>query len=124
MSKAEQISPLIGDVYDAALDASLWPAVLDKVRAFVGGQAAVLCWKDAVTKCGCADYQDGGLDPQYVQLYFQKYIKMDPFSTGQFFAEIGQPVTQASRGTIQGHSIGNLRCHIRPASNHSIRKPR
>jgi DNA-binding CsgD family transcriptional regulator len=92
MSEAEQISPLIGDVYDAALDVSLWPAVLDKVRAFVGGQAAVLCWKDAVTKCGCADYQDGGLDPQYVQLYFQKYIKMDPFSTGQFFAEIGQPV--------------------------------
>src|SRR5262249_55520986 len=30
--------------------------------------------------------------PHYVQLYFEKYIKMDPYSTGQFFAKIGQPV--------------------------------
>jgi DNA-binding CsgD family transcriptional regulator len=92
MRDAKQISSLIGDVYDAALDTSLWPVVLGKVRVFVGGQAAVLCWKDEATKCGCADHQDGGLDPHYVQLYFEKYIKMDPFSTGQFFAAIGEPV--------------------------------
>jgi MFS family permease len=66
MWEDEQLSSLIGDVYDAALDASFWPAVLGKVRAFVGGQAAVLCWKDEVSKCGCADHQDGGLDPHYV----------------------------------------------------------
>jgi DNA-binding CsgD family transcriptional regulator len=92
MRDDERLSSLIGDVYDAALDSSLWQAVLGEVRAFVGGQAVVLCWKDAVNKCGCADHQDGGLDPHYVQLYFEKYIKMDPYSTGQFFAEIGQPV--------------------------------
>jgi len=92
MRDDEHLSALIGGVYDAALDASLWPAALGKVRAFVGGQAAVLCWKDAVNKCGCGDHQDGGLDPHYVQLYFEKYIKMDPYSTGQFFAKIGQAV--------------------------------
>ena len=92
MRDDEHFSSLMGDVYDAALDASLWPAVLGRVRAFVGGQAAVLCWKDAANKCGCADHQDGGLDPHYVELYFEKYIKMDPYSMGQFFAEIGQPV--------------------------------
>ena len=92
MRDDEHFSSLMGDVYDAALDASLWPAVLSRVRAFVGGQAAVLCWKDAANKCGCADHQDGGLDPHYVELYFEKYIKMDPYSTGQFFAEMGQPV--------------------------------
>src|SRR5262245_50866206 len=92
MRDDKHFSSLMGDVYDAALDASLWPAVLGRVRAFVGGQAAVLCWKDAANKCGCADHQDGGLDPHYVELYFEKYIKMDPYSVGQFFAEIGQPV--------------------------------
>jgi DNA-binding CsgD family transcriptional regulator len=92
MRDDEHLSSLIGTVYDAALDASLWPAALGKVRAFVGGQAAVLCWKDAASKCGCGDHQDGGLDPHYIQLYFETYIKMDPYSTGQFFAEIGQPV--------------------------------
>jgi hypothetical protein len=38
MSEAEEFSSRISDVYDAALDASLSPTVLDKVRAFVGGQ--------------------------------------------------------------------------------------
>jgi hypothetical protein len=95
MPETEQFSSLIGDAYDAALDPALWPAVLGKVRGFVGGQAAVLCWKDAANRCGCADYQDGGLDPHYVQLYFDKYIKVDPFTTGQFFAEIGEPVAIA-----------------------------
>ena len=73
MQEIEQFSSLIGDAYDAALDPTLWPAVLGKVRGFVGGQAAVLCWKDAANRCGCADYQDGGLDPHYVQLYFRRY---------------------------------------------------
>jgi DNA-binding CsgD family transcriptional regulator len=92
MRDGKQLSSLVGDVYDAALDASLWPEALARVRAFIGGQAAVLCWKDEVNKCGCADHQDGGLDPHYVQLYFEKYIKMDPYSTGQFFASVGEPV--------------------------------
>jgi DNA-binding CsgD family transcriptional regulator len=92
MRDSKQLSSLVGDVYDAAIDASLWPQALARVRAFIGGQAVVLCWKDEVNKCGCADQQDGGLDPHYVQLYFEKYIKMDPYSTGQFFASVGEPI--------------------------------
>lgn len=95
MHEVEQLSSLIGDLYDAALDPSLWSVALGKAREFVGGQAAMLCWKDAVGKCGCACYQDGGLDPHYVQLYFDKYVKVDPFTTGQFFAEIGEAVSTA-----------------------------
>jgi DNA-binding CsgD family transcriptional regulator len=95
MRETERFSSLIGDIYDAVLDPARWPGALGKVRDFVGGQAAVLCHKDAASRCGCADYQDGGLDPRYVQLYFDKYIRFDPFSTGQFFAEIGQPVAIA-----------------------------
>jgi PAS domain-containing protein len=95
MNESEELSRLIEDIYDAALDPAQWSAVLGKARAFVGGQAAVLCWKDAPNKCGCSDYQDGGLDPHYVQLYFDKYIKLDPFTTGQCFAEIGEPIAIA-----------------------------
>jgi hypothetical protein len=42
MQEGEQLSRLIGDIYDAALDPGRWSAVLGKTRAFVGGQAAVL----------------------------------------------------------------------------------
>jgi len=95
MRESEALSDLIGDIYDAALDPSLWSGALGKTREFVGGQAAVLCWKNAVTKCGCSDHQDGGLDPHYVQLYFDKYVRFDPFTMGQCFAEIGEPVVIA-----------------------------
>jgi DNA-binding CsgD family transcriptional regulator/PAS domain-containing protein len=92
MDETERLSALIGDIYDAALDPTLWVGVLGKTKGFIGGQCAGLAWKDAVTKRGDAYYDDGGLNPHYRRLYFDKYIKMDPCTTGQFFAEIGEPV--------------------------------
>ena len=43
-------------------------------------------------KSGSIFYEDGGIDPHYVQLYFDKYVKLDPSSTGHFFAGIDQPM--------------------------------
>ena len=40
MQTDAQFSHLIGDIYDAALDPSLWSDVLCDVRDFVGGSAA------------------------------------------------------------------------------------
>ncbi len=93
MKEVEQVSSLIGDIYDAALDPSLWPGVLRKARAFVGGSAAALFCKDAVRKDVDVYYEDGGLDPRFRQLYFDKYAKLDPFTTGHVFAEIEKPVS-------------------------------
>ena len=92
MDETERLSALVGDIYDAALDPTLWVDVLGKTKGFVGGQAAALAWKDAVTKRGDTYYDDDGLKPYYRRLYFDKYIKMDPCTTGQFFADIGEPV--------------------------------
>jgi DNA-binding CsgD family transcriptional regulator/PAS domain-containing protein len=96
MHETERLSALIGDIYDAALDSTLWVNVLGKTKDFVGGQAAALAWKDAATKRGDSYYADaGGISPHYRQLYFDKYIKLDPCTTGQFFAQIGEPVGTA-----------------------------
>ena len=94
MSDAEQLSALIGDIYDAALDPALWPQVLPKSAQFVGGPAASLFYKDAASKSGDFAY-DCGIDPYYRQLYFDKYIKLDPLTIGHFFAEVEQPVAVA-----------------------------
>jgi DNA-binding CsgD family transcriptional regulator/PAS domain-containing protein len=93
MHEIERFSALIGDIYDAALDPALWIDVLGKTKNFIGGQAASLAWKDAVAKRGNSYFDDGGISPYYRQLYFDKYVKLDPCTTGQFFAEIGEPVT-------------------------------
>jgi hypothetical protein len=94
MSEPEQLSALIGDIYDAALDSALWAGVLEKSACFVGGPAAGLFWKDAATKSGDAAY-GYGIEPYYQQLYFEKYIKLDPLTIGHFFAEVEQPVAVA-----------------------------
>ena len=91
----EGLSDLIGDVYDAALNATLWRGVLGKARALIGGSAAALYYKDASSKRGGVYHDDGGIDPYYRQLYFDKYVKLDPTTTGHFFAELGQPVAVA-----------------------------
>jgi DNA-binding CsgD family transcriptional regulator len=95
MHESERLSALIGDTYDAALDSTRWVDVLRKTRAFIGGWAVALSWKDAVAKNGGSYFDEGNLVPPYRQLYFDKYVKLDPCTTGQFFAEIGEPIATA-----------------------------
>jgi len=95
MHESERLSALIGDIYDAALDQTLWRDVLGNTRMFVGGWAAALSWKDAIGKTGINYHEDGSQDPHFRKLYFDKYVKMDPFTTSQYFAEIGEPIATA-----------------------------
>jgi DNA-binding CsgD family transcriptional regulator len=95
MNEAEIVSALVGDIYDAALDAALWPAALGQVSRFVGGPASGLYSKDATAKTGAIYYDDGGIDQRYVRLYFEQYVKLDPSTTAHFFAEIGKPMSTA-----------------------------
>jgi len=95
MRDDEQLSSLIGDIYDAALNPLLWVDVLGKARAFVVGLAASLYWKDATSKRGAVRFTDGGIDPYHCEQYFDKYGKLDPTATGLFFATIEEPMATA-----------------------------
>ena len=93
MHVSEDLSILIGDIYDAALDATLWASVLGKARDFVVGHSAVLFAKNASSKIGNVFYEDGRIEQHYTRSYFEKYVKLDPSTTGQFFAEVGEPIS-------------------------------
>jgi DNA-binding CsgD family transcriptional regulator len=54
--------------------------------------AATLYWKDVVNKSGDISY-DWGVDPHYKKLYFEQYIKIDPLTCAQFFADVCEPVS-------------------------------
>jgi len=95
MDEAQRLSGLIGEIYDAAVEPSLWFDVLGKAAEFVGGVSATLFSKDASRKNGQVHYDDGRIDPHYKQLYFEKYVKLDLATTGHYFAEIGEPVATA-----------------------------
>lgn len=113
MEEEQGLTRLIGDIYDAALGSSRWPDVLAQIANFVGGEAAGLLSKDAVSKYGNVYYQ-AGVDPYYVELYSDVYWKFDPvarlaeceigqivsvpdlmpydeFRAGRFFREWAQP---------------------------------
>jgi DNA-binding CsgD family transcriptional regulator/PAS domain-containing protein len=89
--ESEQISSLIGEIYDAALDPSLWIGVLPKCAQFVGGPAAALFCRDTARKsCSAAYYS--GIDSHYKRLIVDKCIRADPLMMGHVFARIGEPV--------------------------------
>ena len=60
MDGSEQLSALIGHIYDAALDTNLWVDVLERTGRFVGCTAAGLGWKDVAAKRGDAYYVSEG----------------------------------------------------------------
>jgi DNA-binding CsgD family transcriptional regulator len=95
MDQAEQFSKLIGEIYDAALDPSLWREVLGKAGRFVGGPVAAIFAKSPTALTGTVYYHSSGKDPLYRQLYFSKYIKFDPFTTAQYFSDVEQPMAVA-----------------------------
>ncbi|MDU6748397.1 MAG: LuxR family transcriptional regulator, partial [Bradyrhizobium sp.] len=91
MADADDVLDLVGDIYDAALDPLRWPEVVGRAGQFVGGQVASIFSKSPIAGGGDVLCQSG-IDPHYCQLYFDKYVKLDPATTGQYFAEIGQPI--------------------------------
>jgi hypothetical protein len=73
----EDASLLIGDIYDTSLDVTLWPAVLEKICAFVGGAFAVLMSESAVSEKGRVYYASKA-DPDWIDSYFHTYIHLNP----------------------------------------------
>lgn len=92
MDEAERLSRLIADIYDTALDPSLWAGVLENATGFVGGASASVYAKDAA-RPHIQISHEYGTDPRYVQLYMEKYVKFDPSTNSQLFAEIGDIIS-------------------------------
>jgi hypothetical protein len=92
MSEA-QLSQLIGDIYDAALDAELWPRALEKVCGFVGGSQANIFWQDVIGKAAKKVFEWGN-DPHYTRLYMETYAKINPMFPGAYAQPLGEVFSQ------------------------------
>ena len=93
-SESEQVSQLIGDIYDASLDAGLWPSVVESIAGFVPGAFVNLFSQDATRKTAQAFYTYG-ISQDYLDLYFQKYIHLNPMFPTTLFFEVGRVQRQA-----------------------------
>jgi DNA-binding CsgD family transcriptional regulator len=91
MSDPRHISLLIGDIYDAVCDPSLWIRVLGGAAQFVGAQAGALLWRNAVSRSADVVHTFG-IEAPYAQSYAERYAKLDPTTTPMFLREVGEVV--------------------------------
>lgn len=87
----DDLSNLIGEIYDTTLDAALWDQTLRKAAGFVGGSNAALWSKDAGEASGSVS-GIWGFDPCYVRAYLDEYGRMDPAARFHFVTGIGEAV--------------------------------
>ena len=88
VSELIELSTVIADIYDAAIEPALWDHTLERICKYVGGYAAVLFWHDAATQNAQALHLFND-NPHYTKLYFEKYLPMDPFFPASSFVEAG-----------------------------------
>lgn len=88
---AEALSILTAALYDAALDRSLWPAVMGAASCFMESFSSVVYeWSRDGRGRGFI-YDDGGLDPEYKALYHDRYLRLDPVTSEHHQASIEEP---------------------------------
>jgi hypothetical protein len=100
MNHDETLLQLIGEIYDCTLNPEAWNAVLPRIGAFVGGSAGGLFAHDSSRRSGNIYYQFG-TDPDYRQLYLDKYLTLDPMFGTYFVLDVGEVF---STSTIMSHS--------------------
>lgn len=89
MSEIEHFSALVGEIYDASLDPSLWSSALEKISGFVPGVYANIFIQDANNRFANSIFH-WGIDPVYFRSYLETYAKLNPAFPTAFFAEIGE----------------------------------
>lgn len=69
---------LVGDLYDAALDAQRWPQVMERIAAAVDANGAMLRRLER-TRSSASFFHAAGYDSSYVKAYREHYIHLDPY---------------------------------------------
>ena len=87
--ETDQLLELVGLIYDAVLKPDLWNAVLEKTAGFVGGVGASIFRQDVIRKTGNA-YFTWGMDLGYEELYFKKYIHVNPLLPAMLTVDVGR----------------------------------
>ena len=94
MREAEELSKVIGDVYDASLDPGLWPTAIESVCRYVGAASAGLHSQDSISRTTDALFWwgDASSAQHYFEAYRETYGRLNPIFPGVIFFDLEQPV--------------------------------
>src|SRR6185295_15521216 len=83
----QQLSDLIGLIYDAVIDPVLWPSAIERAAYFVGGTGAALICKDVGARHAAAPYEFG-----FQRLPVALFEPIYPAAEPLFLGDIEQPI--------------------------------
>ncbi len=75
MTEAARVSHLVGEIYDAALDRTLWPGLLEKTCEYIGGLSAALVVRDKARQ-SAQFFMSWGCNPDYQKSYRDTYGRL------------------------------------------------
>ncbi len=75
--ESAQLSRLIAEIYDAALDRTLWPSALQRTCEFVDGRTSGLMSHD-IHQQNANFYYTWNDNPEFTKLYAEKYARLNP----------------------------------------------
>ena len=73
----EEVSGLIGSIYDTAIDPALWPEVLGRMAGFAGASGCGLFLEDSLVPANSVVYLSLA-DPDWTAGYFDRYMMLNP----------------------------------------------
>jgi DNA-binding CsgD family transcriptional regulator/PAS domain-containing protein len=85
---AEKLSDVIGQIYDSAVDPSLWPNALESCCGLIGATLGSIALYDLRLRATRWATQWGG-DPYWMKLFEEKYGAMMPFWSILHLEEVG-----------------------------------
>src|ERR1700732_5093786 len=94
MREADELSRVIGDIYDASLDPALWPNAMECICDYIGAASASLHSQDSISRATDALFWRGreSSAPHFFKIYLEKYGKINPIFPGVIFFDVERPV--------------------------------
>ncbi|MBV9635100.1 MAG: LuxR family transcriptional regulator, partial [Methylobacteriaceae bacterium] len=94
MGEADELSQVIGDIYDASLDPALWPSAIESVCGYVRAASASLHSQDSISRATDVLFWWGreASASHYFELYLEKYGRINPIFPGVIFFDMELPV--------------------------------
>ncbi len=88
-TEINDLSDIIGLIYETVLDDQIWPKVLELVCRFVRGKASRIYWRDG-SRPDSETFYSWGFDPAFLQVYTERYLTLNPLYPASIFINPGE----------------------------------